>query len=74
MDTLCRVCGLHMAQGDICTVCEIGEAGGMVKVWFATSWTSSIFATDEDCGEMPEPTYIIPAQEFAEFVRVERGL
>ena len=68
----CRVCGLRMAFDSICSVCEIGEACGMVMVWKGSSWTCSIYATDESTETMPEPDHILPAADFAEFVRQER--
>ena len=69
----CRSCGLLLSAGVICSVCEIGENGGMVHIWKHDSWISSIFAeADIDMTELPEPSCTMLAIDFAEFVRVER--
>ena len=69
----CRVCGLSIAHGDICTVCRVGEEGGQVAVWKMKTWTGSIFCKIDDLQDyMPEPDLVIDADAYAAFVRAER--
>ena len=61
-----------MAHGEICSVCSVGEEGGIVGIWKARTWTDSIFGRPEDNNGMPEFDMVMPAEDFAELVRAER--
>jgi hypothetical protein len=73
MFSACSVCGLAIAQGHKCLICDAEEKGEAVKVMQSPSGLVVAWWTGDDPMGL-EASATLTAKDFAQLVRAQRGM